>query len=64
MHFSGAQPVMFTSDGSLIDAAGDITNGSLFFGIPEQPLSARAVTVFGITGMLRTWTWGGAQWQP
>ena len=55
---------MFTSDGSLIDAAGDITNGSLFFGIPEQPLSARAVTVFGITGMLRTWTWGGAQWQP
>lgn len=62
INFTGTLPVMFTSDGSLIDSAGDVTNGSLFFGVPQEPLSARAVTIFGVTGLLRTWKWGGAQW--
>ena len=60
--FSGPQPVMFTSDGSLIDSNGDVTNGTVFFGVPNKPESARAITVFGVTGMLRTWKWGGASW--
>ncbi|MGD9906117.1 MAG: Tfp pilus assembly protein FimT/FimU [Vicinamibacterales bacterium] len=60
--FTGTMPVMFTSDGSLIDAQGDVVNGSVFFGVPDRPESARAVTVFGITGMIRTWKWRGAQW--
>lgn len=60
--FTGAEPVMFTSDGSLVDADGDVTNGTIFFGSNNDPASARAVSIFGITGYLRTWKWGGAQW--
>lgn len=61
--FSGTTPVMFTSDGSLVDSNGDVVNGTLFFGIPGQPTSARAITVFGITGFTRTWTWSGTTWR-
>jgi prepilin-type N-terminal cleavage/methylation domain-containing protein len=60
--FTGPMPVMFTSDGSLIDSAGDVVNGSVFMGVPDRPESARADTVVGITGMIRTWKWRGAQW--
>lgn len=60
--FSGVEPVMFTSDGSLVDSNGDVVNGSIFFGIPGQPLTQRAVTVFGVTGLTRNWKWRGAQW--
>ncbi|HUU32677.1 MAG TPA: type II secretion system protein [Vicinamibacterales bacterium] len=60
--FSGTAPFMFTSDGSLIDSAGDVSNGTIFFGVPRQPDSARAMTVFGVTGLIRSWKWRGAQW--
>ena len=60
--FGGPLPVMFTSDGSLIDSAGDITNGSVFFGKPGKPDTARAVTIFGVTGLLRAWKWRGTSW--
>ena len=36
VNFTGAEPVMFTSDGSLIDAAGDVTNGTIFVANPDQ----------------------------
>lgn len=62
IHFTGTMPVMFTSDGSLIDSAGDVVNGSVFMGVPDHPETARAVTIFGVTGMLRTWKWRGAEW--
>jgi prepilin-type N-terminal cleavage/methylation domain-containing protein len=61
--FSGTPPVMFTSDGSLVDTNGDIVNGTLFFGVPNQPLTARAVTIFGVTGLTRSWKWRGSIWQ-
>jgi prepilin-type N-terminal cleavage/methylation domain-containing protein len=60
--FTGVEPVMFTSDGSLVDSAGDVTNGTIFMGVPNKPETARAVTVFGVTGMLRSWKWRGTQW--
>lgn len=60
--FTGTGPWMFTSDGSLIDSAGDVANGTIFFGVPNRPESARAITVFGVTGMIRMWKWRGAQW--
>ncbi|HVQ14974.1 MAG TPA: prepilin-type N-terminal cleavage/methylation domain-containing protein [Vicinamibacterales bacterium] len=60
--FSGASPFMFTSDGSLVDSAGDVVNGTIYFGIAGQPLSARAVTIFGVTGLTRNWKWRGNQW--
>ena len=60
--FSGTGPWMFTSDGSLIDSNGDISNGTIFLGVPTDDKSARAVTVFGATGLLRTWRWRGTKW--
>lgn len=60
--FSGAPPVMFSSDGSLVDANGDVVNGSIFVGLPQQSGTARAVTVFGATGLTRAWKWRGSKW--
>lgn len=60
--FTGTGPWMFTSDGSFIDSQGDVANGTIFFGVPNKPESARAITVFGITGMMRGWKWRNAQW--
>jgi type II secretion system protein H len=62
--FSGtpSDSAMFTSDGSLVDSNGDVVNGTIFFGISGQPLSARAITIFGVTGLTRNWKWRGNQW--
>jgi prepilin-type N-terminal cleavage/methylation domain-containing protein len=60
--FGSTTPVGFTSDGSMIDANGDVLNGSLFLGVYGDPLSARAITVFGPTGALTQWVWDGRQW--
>jgi prepilin-type N-terminal cleavage/methylation domain-containing protein len=62
INFTGTAPVMFTSDGSLVDSNGDVVNGTVFIGTPNEPISARAVSVFGVTGLMRTWKWRGAQW--
>jgi len=55
-------PAMFTTDGSLINQDGDVINGSIFIGIPGDPLSIRAVTIFGPTGAMRLWKWDGTKW--
>lgn len=60
--FSGTPPVMFTSDGSLIDSAGDIVNGTVYVGMTSQQDTARAVTIFGVTGLTRAWKWRGMKW--
>ncbi len=60
--FGGTPPVMFTTDGSLVDSAGDVVNGSVFFGVPNQPDSARAVTILGVSGLMQIWKWRGASW--
>jgi Tfp pilus assembly protein FimT len=60
--FTGDEPVMFTSDGSLLDAAGDVTNGVLFMSKPNAEDQGRAVAIWGTTGMIRGWRWGGSEW--
>ena len=60
--FGGTPPIMFTSDGSLVDSAGDVVNGSVFVGQPYQPMTARAVTIFGVSGLTRAWKWRGSKW--
>lgn len=60
--FTGVPPVMFTSDGSLIDSAGDVTNGTVFVAKPGDLETARAVTITGVTGMVRSWKWRNSQW--
>jgi Tfp pilus assembly protein FimT len=54
--------IMFTSEGSLVDGSGDTINGTLFFAMAGDATSARAVTIFGATGLLRSWRWDGKQW--
>jgi prepilin-type N-terminal cleavage/methylation domain-containing protein len=47
--FDGEVP-RFIEDGSLVDASGATLSGTVFLGIQDDPLSARAVTIFGGTG--------------
>ncbi len=63
VHFAGIPPVMFTTDGSLVDSAGDVVNGSVFLGEPNKRPTARAITILGISGLVRKWKWSGTQWQ-
>jgi prepilin-type N-terminal cleavage/methylation domain-containing protein len=54
--------IRFTSDGSLLDSSGDPINGSVFFGDPARTTSARAITIFGATGLIHAWKYDGRQW--
>ena len=54
--------IMFTSEGTLVDSSGDPVNGTVFLGTGIDKSSARAVTIFGTTALLRTWKWDGAKW--
>ena len=59
--FDGEVP-RFIEDGSLVDDFGETLSGTVFLGIPEDPLSARAVTIFGGTGQVRGYAWTGTEW--
>lgn len=54
---------LFTSEGTLVNSNGDVLNGTLFLADPDDRNSARAITIFGATGAMRTWRWDGARWQ-
>ena len=60
--FDGPAPHMFTSDGSFTDANGDPSNGTIFMGRTGQVETGRAITIYGVTGFLRTWKLSGNQW--
>jgi prepilin-type N-terminal cleavage/methylation domain-containing protein len=53
---------LFTSDGSFVTAAGQPLNGTLFLGRNNEPGSARAITVFGPTALIKSWRWDGVKW--
>ena len=59
--FDGEVP-RFIEDGSLVDASGATLSGTVFLGIQDDPLSARAVTIFGGTGQVRGYAWSGTEW--
>ena len=69
-HFGASGPIafgatpnyMFTSEGTFIDATGDVLNGTMFLGTPGQTLTARAITIFGPTALLHVWKWDGSSW--
>ncbi len=60
--FTGPAPWSFTSEGTLVDANGDVVNGTAFLGQSQVPETARAVTLFGATAFLREWRWNGRAW--
>jgi hypothetical protein len=60
--FGSTPTIRFTSDGSLIDSSGDVLNGTLFVATDNDVASARAITIFGATGLIRSWQWNGTAW--
>lgn len=60
--FGTATSIAFTSEGQFIDQRGDPVNGTVFLGRANDSTSARAVTIFGPTALVREWRWDGRQW--
>ena len=69
----GAWTVMFTTSGAFVGTSqsaatlyqttnNDPVNASIFFGVNGQTITARAVTIFGATGRVRSYRWNGT-WQ-
>jgi hypothetical protein len=55
--------MIFQSDGELVSAATlQPINGTVFLGVPGNPLSIRAITVLGSTGRVRGWKGADARW--
>lgn len=61
--FGTATEIKFAPDGTLVDQDGKTLNGTVFVALPNQTLSARAVTIFGSTGRIRGYRWDGASWK-
>jgi len=58
-----AAGMLFQSDGELVSAATlQPINGTVFLGVPGNPLSIRAITVLGSTGRVRGWKGADARW--
>jgi prepilin-type N-terminal cleavage/methylation domain-containing protein len=60
--FGIATTTSFTSEGGFVDQNGDPINGTVFLGQSNQAMSARAVSIFGPTALIRRWRWNGNQW--
>jgi Tfp pilus assembly protein FimT len=60
--FGGSTTLIFLSDGTLVDVAGNPVSGSVFLGLTGHPETARAVTVLGATGRIRGYRWTGTSW--
>jgi prepilin-type N-terminal cleavage/methylation domain-containing protein len=56
--------IKFATDGTFVNQDGLSLNGSVFVALPNQALSARAVTIFGSTGRIRGYRWNGTNWKP
>jgi len=70
----GAWTVMFTTSGAFVGTAqgasslylttnNNPVNASIFLGIAGKTNTARAVTIFGATGRVRSYYWTGSSWQ-
>jgi type II secretory pathway pseudopilin PulG len=67
--------VMFSTSGGLVGAGGaapanyyavgnnDPVNATIFIGTPSDSSTARAITVMGATGRVRSYAWNGTAWQ-
>jgi hypothetical protein len=55
-------PAMFTPDGSFVNSNGDVLNGTIFIGVPNETITLRAISIFGATGAMRLWKWDGRAW--
>lgn len=55
--------IEFQSDGTFTDGTGTPINGSIFMGMLATPSTARAITILGSTGRIKSWTGtSGVNW--
>jgi prepilin-type N-terminal cleavage/methylation domain-containing protein len=54
--------ITFQSDGSVLDAQGGSSNGSIFIGITGKTATARAATILSATGKINGWHYTGTKW--
>lgn len=69
---AAAWGVMFTTSGALVGTSSltamnlignsNPVNATIFIGMPGKTTTARAVTVLGSTGRVRSYAWTGTQW--
>ena len=52
---AGATRIYFYPDGSARDQNGHVNNGVIYIARPGELLSSRAVTVWGLTGRVKSW---------
>jgi type II secretory pathway pseudopilin PulG len=55
--------IKFATDGTFVNQDGLALNGTVFVALPNQALSARAVTILGSTGRVRGYRWDGRTWK-
>jgi prepilin-type N-terminal cleavage/methylation domain-containing protein len=70
---SSGLSVMFSTSGTLVGTTltsgfstvgnNNPVNASIFIGIPGQQNTARAITILGATGRVRSYFWTGQSWQ-
>jgi Tfp pilus assembly protein FimT len=60
--FPGAESLRFLSDGTLVDDQNNPISGTVFLGVPDRPETARAITILGATGRVRSYRWMGTSW--
>lgn len=58
----GPPTMMFQSDGTFVDTAGNLVNGTVFLGMVNEASAARAVTLVGSTGRIRMWRNNAGAW--
>jgi prepilin-type N-terminal cleavage/methylation domain-containing protein len=62
---TGSPPeIKFSSEGTFIDQDGMPANGTVFIAVPNQRISARAISIFGSTGRIRAYKFNGRDWKP
>jgi Tfp pilus assembly protein FimT len=62
VNFPGTNTLRFLSDGTLVNDQNNPVSGSLFIGSPDHDETARAVTILGATGRVRSYRWTGTEW--
>jgi prepilin-type N-terminal cleavage/methylation domain-containing protein len=60
--FGDADTITFLTDGTLVDQNNNPVSGTVYFGIEDHPETARAVTLLGATGRVRSYRWNGSTW--
>jgi prepilin-type N-terminal cleavage/methylation domain-containing protein len=62
--FGVANALIFRAEGMFTDGNPNLDplNGTVFIGVPGEPSTARAVTIFGPTALIRGYRWNGSQW--